>query len=547
MNSESRSAQPTDQPPAKPGETGRPVTRLGPWLLILLAGMAPAVFALATDNIWEDFFITYRSSLNLVHGHGLVFEVGRRLHTFTSPLGVLLPAGISWLLGTDDPLRVMDLFRICSCLALAGAWALAAPRMAGAAAATAIAAALWLFDPKLAAYATNGMETGILVFFVILWWRALLDSRTGLAGLALGGLMWTRPDGFIYAGAIAAGIWLFPGVGGRLPWRAWLRIAIIAAVIYTPWFVWAWNYYGSPVPNTIVAKGTHLNAVESVKLLLAYPFRYVFGRCVAHDAFLPPYFFFGGWPASLWWFGKAMALGAAAVAVWPRCPRPARIAGLAFVLGGAYLTTAARAPWYFPGWQVLAYLAVGGGAAAALDALRGHKLWRALVAVLIGGAVAVQAAMFVAVATELREQQRLIEWGLRAPLGRDLARAAAGPRDTVFLEPLGYIGYYSGLSMRDTPGLCAPEVIAIRRAGQVQQAEIIAALRPDWAVLRAADYVGFTEAQRRDFDLHYRLWAQYDVRDQVMAVDWFPGREFALFDAYFTVWRRRPALEIPSR
>jgi len=516
--------------------------RLAPWLLLLLAAAAPAVFALATDNIWEDFFITYRSSLNLVHGDGLVYEAGRRVHVFTSPLGVLLPAGLSWLVRSDDPLLVMDLFRLCSCLVLAGAWALAARRLA-APAAVALAGGLWLLDPKLAAYATNGMETALLVFFVILWWRALLDGRTGLAGLALGGLMWTRPDGFVYAGALAAGTWLFPGAERRLRWSEWLRIGVIGGVLYAPWFIWAWSYYGSPVPNTILAKGTHLDAMGSLWLLLSYPFRYVFGHCVAHDAFLPPYFFFGGWPASLWWFGKTLALGAAAVAAWPRCARAARVAGLAFVLGGAYLTVGARAPWYFPAWQVLAYIALAGGAVAALDALRTQRVWRTGLVGLISAAVVGQGVMFVAVATGLREQQRLIEWGLRAPLGRDLARASAGTKATVFLEPLGYIGYYSGLSMRDTPGLCAPEVIALRRAGQNRMAGMIAALQPDWAVLRAGEFLDFAADERREFERGYRLWAQYDVRKEVNAVGWFPGRDFALYDAYFLVWRKRPAAE----
>src|SRR5437763_1329853 len=119
--------------PPQPGLAGNG-SRLSPSLLLLLAACAPAVFAVATDNLWEDFFITYRCSLNLVHGAGLVYEVGRRVHAFTSPLGVLLPAALSWLLHADDPLKVMDLFRFCSCFALAGAWALAARRLPGPAA-----------------------------------------------------------------------------------------------------------------------------------------------------------------------------------------------------------------------------------------------------------------------------------------------------------------------------------------------------------------------------------------------------------------------------
>jgi len=520
------------------------VSRLGPWLLLLLAAAAPAIFALSSDNIWEDFFITYRCSLNLVHGNGLVYEAGRRVHAFTSPLGVLLPAGLSWLVRSDDPLLVMDLFRLCSCVALAGAWALVARRLSDPVA-LALAGGLWLLDPKLAAYSTNGMETGLLVFFVILLWRALLDGRAGLAGLAFGGLMWTRPDGFVYAGALAVGTWLFPGPAGRLRWSAWLRIGVIAGVIYTPWFLWAWSYYGSPVPNTILAKGGQTLNADALTALATYPFRFVFGYTAAHGAFLPPYVFIGGWPDKLWWLGKALALGAAAAVVWPGCSRPSRIAGLAFFIGGIYLEVTPRAPWYFPAWQVLAYVALGGVAAATMETLRARPVWRAAAAGLLVTAVMVQGLMFVAISTELREQQRLIEWGLRAPLGRELARASAGKKATVFLEPLGYIGFYSGLSMRDTPGLCAPEVSAIRRAGQTRMAGMIAAVKPDWAVLRAGEFLGFEAEERRDFERHYRLWSQYDVRNQVNAVAWFPGREFALFDAYFTVWRRLPDVETP--
>ena len=35
------------------------------------------------------------------------------------------------------------------------------------------------------------------------------------------------------------------------------------------------------------------------------------------------------------------------------------------------------------------------------------------------------------------------------PPGRDLAQVSAGKNATVFLEPPGCIGYYSGLAMRD--------------------------------------------------------------------------------------------------
>jgi hypothetical protein len=525
---------------AAPSGADAAETRLRRWGLVVLCAAAPAVFAAMTGNIWEDFFITYRCSLNLMRGDGLVFETGRRLHVFTSPLGVLLPAGLGKLLGTEDPLVVINAFRLASCLALAGAWLLAAGRLAGVVA-TGVAAAFWILDAKLAAFSTNGMETAWLVLFVILAWRALNDGHMKLAGIALAGALWTRPDGFVFVGAVAAGAWLLPG-GSRPGWRGWLQMAMVGGLLYIPWFVWAWLYYGTPVPNTIQAKGSHMLTLESLRWLASYPFRYVFGHCTTHDAFLPPYFFFGGWPSWLSWFGRILALSAAGVAAWPRCARPARIAGLAFVLGGAYLTVTTRAPWYFPAWQVLAYLAVGGGVAAVagLPWVRGPVRWAFFGTVV--ALVFIQAWLFVAVSVQLREQQRLIEWGLRAPLGRLLASAAQNPRETVFLEPLGYVGFYSGLAMRDTPGLCSPEVIGLRKNGTLSMSGLAVALQADWVVLRALEYLRLSEIERAELEKTYRLWTVLDQRAKIEEVPWLPGRDFLLFDSSYTVWRRRTGL-----
>lgn len=63
------------------------------------AGIFLGVFFLAvgwvsyTDHVWEDYFITYRASKNLAEGNGLTYTVGERVHSFTSPLGVLWHAG----------------------------------------------------------------------------------------------------------------------------------------------------------------------------------------------------------------------------------------------------------------------------------------------------------------------------------------------------------------------------------------------------------------------------------------------------------------------
>src|SRR3954468_10164392 len=100
-----------------------------PRLPLVIAGTAALVcigFAAFTGHIWEDYFITFRSSLNLATGHGLVFQPGERVHTFTSPLGTLLPALFALGGGEDVAVRALWCFRLVSAAALGSAIWLAA-------------------------------------------------------------------------------------------------------------------------------------------------------------------------------------------------------------------------------------------------------------------------------------------------------------------------------------------------------------------------------------------------------------------------------------
>lgn len=505
-------------------------------VLLVLAALAPAVFALVTNNVWEDFFITFRCSLNLVHGDGLVYEAGRTVHTFTSPLGTLLPGAISWLFHTESPQSVIDIFRVVACLALVLAWRLAASRIDGSVA-LAMTAALWLLDAKLAAFSTNGMETAFLVLFVVLAWRSIVDADMRLAGIAFGGAMWTRPDGFVFVGALAAAAWLLQDVR-RWNWPGWSRLVGWGACIYAPWFFWAWWYYGSPVPHTILAKKTIALEVDWASVLLSWPIRLIFGRTAADDAFMPPYFYFGDWPKLLWWWSKAMTLGTIVAVSWPRCARSSRVAALAFLLGGFYLELTPLAPWYFPAWQVLAYIAIGGLIAALAGVtIAAKSVGKAMLAIFATFLILTQGLVYLAVSVQLREQQRLIETGLRSVIGHDLRGLAISPRDTVFLEPLGYIGFYSGLAMRDTPGLCAPEVAALRRAGLKTMGALAVALKTDWVVLRGYEYKAMSAEENARFSQLYDFVGDYDMRRQVEAVEYLPGRGFLRYDAHFLIWR----------
>ncbi len=89
--------------------------------------------------------------------------------------------------------------------------------------------------------------------------------------------------------------------------------------------------------------------------------------------------------------------------------------------------------------------------------------------------------LFVAGTLQMKVQQEVIEFGNRADIGLWL-NDHVGPRETIFLEPVGYIGYYSNGNMLDYPGIVSPAVARI--SGSHSMEEAIESLEPDWLVLR---------------------------------------------------------------
>src|ERR1019366_512048 len=73
------------------------------------------------------------------------------------------------------------------------------------------------------------------------------------------------------------------------------------------------------------------------------------------------------------------------------------------------------------------------------------------------------AALCVVMSRQGRVEMRITEAMVRRPIGEWLKEHALAPNETVFLEPLGFIGYYSNLKMLDFPGLGSPEMVAARK------------------------------------------------------------------------------------
>jgi hypothetical protein len=523
--------------------TARPRRRA--WWLILFVGAAvlvPLLYALYTGQIWEDYFITFKHSKNLCDGAGLVYYPGERVHGFTSPLGTLLPALCYLVAGQGSYLPALWLFRVLSAAAFAGGgWLVCNALRAGPAGRLApiLFAALYLLDVKAVAFSANGMETGFMLLFLG-WALALsgqdLAQRWLAHGLCWAGLMWTRPDGCVYITVLAAANLVFPAVPRAALLRGLVKSAGVCAVVYLPWFAWAWAYYGSPVPNTIRAKAGLAPAGQTIAaavqdVLTRYPERLA-------DAFAPVYPREGPWP--VWVTAASVGLAILCSLYWvlPTADRLGRRASLAFAVLGLYLASMRLCyPWYLPPPALLGLVVVAGAAPALVER------WRAARRPLIAGCAAAlvlvlgaRAGLFGLVTRQMKAQQAEIEWGNRAQVGLWL-RDHVAPGESVYVECLGYIGYFSEARMLDYPGLVSPEVVREMRHEPHDHPWVGLRLEPAWMVLRPAE----ARAISRDdaFRQHYTCAETFNVRDRIEGrYAELAGRRYLLFDSAFEVFRR---------
>ena len=549
------------------------VSRKARWLIFAAVCVTTLGFAGFTQHAWEDYFIAYRICTNFATGHGPVYTAGEKVQAFSSPLNLLILTALKAVTGSRSDELVLWLFRVMGAVLLGTVAVLLyeiARRTSLSRLPTALLIGVFVMDSKVLDFTINGQESALMVFFFA-WALHALTVRSKWTTLELGlagaGLMWTRPDGFIYITALTVGFMLFStrldGYSRLGFFQTLLVAAGITTILYLPWLVWSWYYFGSPVPHTILAKGlardllkggSSMNPLPLLGYCLSFPFGMLAGRTAAGGTFLPPNtLIFGGWHWTAVLFAKGLACLCGLYWCVPFGRPQGRAVSFAFMLSLIYVSRIAAhaAAWYFPtctlmGAFVCAQVVQDGvdwGRSRGDLGDRRARFWAGFVCTVGVGVLVATLVLTLCAAYQLRIAQRVIESGARKQIGLWLRQQAASPAESVFLEPLGYIGYFSQLKMLDVPGLCAPEVVAAeRRLKSTSLAKLIPELRPDWLVLRAneADQIR-TQAPRLLADV-YSPVKVFDVSRQLAAYRWLPGRAYLRYDEKYIVFKRnRPS------
>jgi hypothetical protein len=522
-------------------------------LLIVLLAVGLRLFLLfAAHATEEDFYITLRYVENIANGVGFVYNPGARVLGTTTPLYTLALA-LFMKLGLDPLLWGKLLSIAAEGLACWFTYrlgkAIGRPGV-GLAAALCLAVA-----PTNLIWATKGMEVGIVAATAVFTWMAWAEKREIPAWIGASLLVLLRIDG-----AALAFILLLASLvrTRRLPWRGLLAFAALLA----PWLLYATLTFGSPVPVSLQAKlivygrlagpgfpylrpfltlMTHnpLGAFLMLGLLL-YPFGVIW-RCLR--AFYEPS------------TSDPEEIATTSVSHSPDTPRPFRwpketllLAPLAWITlyySGMALSKVYLFGWYFVPPTPIYYLVGILGWTLSTELLQslGVGVWKWLYALFSGSktrsAMAVLASSILLsllivprVLATLKAGQN-DEESLRIPIGLWL-REHSAPTDSVMLEPIGYIGYFSRLPVVDMVGLVSPEVLPFydRRIPSPNHA-IWQQLQPTWILWRGGQLKELREYEA-SLPPSERLDAHYT---QITA--WPEGTGSYTAPAVFTLYRRK--------
>jgi hypothetical protein len=384
----------------------------------------------------DDAYITFRYATNLAAHHQLVYNLGERVLGTSTPLFALI-LGVAAAAHLPLNITAFALSLLSDLVSVSLVFLLLAD--AGEILAARVAVLPLAALPAFLTSTVTGMETPVYTALLLLAVVATAGERAGFAGVLLGLTAICRPDGVLLA-FVALGVLMV-----RRRYRPLVRMAAVALLTVTPWLLFATWYYGSPVPQSVVAKAAGEGfTLEGLSTLRGY---------LLGGSYLP--------------LSLLAVLGAHRL--WVRGAPAWRIVIPWWVLyTSAFATTGAfaRAEWYFPPLLPAYFAFVAAGLVRVLDL-------RWLAPLRLPAAVAVVAVLTAAPVAHwprhraaLRHVRAIREQTYMTIAGR--IAASAHPCDVAAGE-IGALGFAFPGRIIDLGGLVTPEAVRLSPAALLRQ------------------------------------------------------------------------------
>ena len=227
-------------------------------LLIFIIGLFFLVFRVIymmnINVLIDDAFISFRFARNFSEGLGLVFNSGERVEGYTNFLWTVLLSGCIKL-GFDVSISSVILAFMCAAgsllilistiyklIFIKNKWAMAI-----------IASLIFSLMGSQSRYILSGMETLLFMFLLNLSiYTSYFYNKDYLSGFLFGLTVMCRPEGLIYFGFVLFVFVVFKkkGINGVS------KFLLGFLMLFLPYFIWRFTYYGYIFPNTYYAKAS---------------------------------------------------------------------------------------------------------------------------------------------------------------------------------------------------------------------------------------------------------------------------------------------------
>ncbi len=410
--------------------------------LVLLIGGAIVARVFFTSVTIDDAYITLRYARNLAEGFGFVFNVGERVYGTTTPLYTIVLAAIHVVY--EDPLLIGKLLNIVAdvgVVLIVYRIALMASRQRWVGY---LCAVLYALNPVAIKWSALGMETGLYTFAIAATFFLYAKKNYPLAYLAAGMAALIRVEGVLVIGVVA---------GFDLLHRRWsaLRSMWLGVIPVAVWMVFAYGYFGSPLPHSAAAKyatygGVHpWDGLQEVvrRTLFRYSWITVGAAVLALIGLIRSARDSRWHPLIAWW-----------CIYWSF-----------FVFSGSKLQGWYTAPplWVYTLWIGLGIFYLEEIGVRFVGQTRLFHHWRASIRLALIATIVVVAVLVV----QSRHRDVVGKNGgfqnqVLRPVSTWLAEHAQ-PADTVCLESIGMVGYVSRCYILDAVGLVSPQVLPLNR------------------------------------------------------------------------------------
>lgn len=226
----------------------------GWWLPAAAGVLAIALFLMVKESLTDDAYITLTYAKNLATNGTWGIIPGEPVNSATSPLNVLLLAGLTLLtrvFGEPHPVLALGALNVLSSIAIGWGWLRLARSLRIPMWVAACGTALVLLNPIL--LSAVGLEV-LLIPAVLIWLVVLaIEERPLWFGSLSGAASLVRPDLVLFVLVIA-----FSAHAIR---RRIGRAVLAAVVVGAPWYLFSWFYFGSAVPDTLVIKQLQADSV----------------------------------------------------------------------------------------------------------------------------------------------------------------------------------------------------------------------------------------------------------------------------------------------